>query len=358
MKSSDLGYLRLYNQSIAKTTFDRPADVVKWLGAVQAQDYIGALWAVGLRTNKATEADVVQAVADKEIVRTWPMRGTLHFVPAEDIHWMLELLTPRIIVAMIKRSRYLELNERVITRSRTLIERTLEGGKQLPRATMYKVLEAAKISTAGGRGLHILSRLAHERVLCFGAREGKQPTFALLDEWVPSPRRLARDEALAELTGRYFTSHGPATLQDFIWWSGLPASDARVGLEMAKSQLVQETIYGHRYWLASSLPTVKKSASKAYLLPSYDEYAVAYRDRSAVLDPIYSRHLHTGNGVFSPIVVIDSQIVGTWKRSLNKDTWAIKVSPFAEISETEICARAAAAAKRYEKFLGAPVAMS
>jgi len=332
--------------------------MVAWFGAVQAQDYPGALWALGLRTQTATEEAVEQAIAEKAIVRTWPMRGTLHFVAAADIRWMLGLLASRMIPRNQRRlQKEYELDGAMFVRCQKLLERALEGGKQLSRPAMYRVLEAGKISTGKGRGLQILSHLALNQVLCFGTREGKQHTFTLVEEWVPTAKSLERDAALTEIARRYFTSHGPATLQDFIWWSGLTAAEAREGLELAKPHLVQEVIGGLTYWLVSSTPVVKQASPTSYLLPAYDEYTVAYKDRSAVLDPLHARQASTGNGIFNPIIVVDGQVVGTWKRTLKKDALAITLSPFAKFSKVETRALAAAAS-RYRKFLGVPDASS
>ncbi len=355
MTSSDIAQQRLYNQYIARATFEQPGDVVAWLGAVQAQDYLGALWAVGLRMRKAVEADIERALADKTIIRTWPMRGTLHFVAAADVRWMLELLTPRIVAGSSQRlHRQYGLDEAVFTRSKELFAGEMQGGRQLTRNAMYKALEAGGISIAGGRGLHILGRLAQDGFICFGAREGKQQTFALLDEWAPAAKPMARDEALAELANRYFTSRGPATLQDFAWWSGLTMADAKSGLELAKRRLVQEISGGQTYWLASSMPTTKDASPAAYLLPAYDEYTVAYKDRSAVLNPEYTKRVSSGNGIIYPTIVVDGLVVGTWKRTLRKDTIVITPSPFAKLKRAETRAFAGAA-RRYGEFLGAPV---
>ncbi len=225
MTPRDIVYRRLANQQIARPKYRTPHEMVAWLGAMQAQDYLGALWAIGLRLANAAEADIEQAIANRTIVRTWPLRGTLHFVAALDIRWMLELLAPRVIASGRRRQQQLELDDKIIGRIRTVFVRALQGGKQLTRDEMYALLESARISSAGQRGYHILWRLAHEGIICCGARKGKQPTFTLLAEWVPNAKSLKRDEALAELTRRYFTGHGPATLQDFVWWSGLRVSD-------------------------------------------------------------------------------------------------------------------------------------
>jgi hypothetical protein len=357
MSSLNIAQQRLSNQYIAGAKFEKPSEVVSWLGAVQAQDYLGALWAVGLRMRRAVEAEVEQALADKTIIRTWPMRGTLHFVAAADIRWMLELLTPRIVAGSARRlQREFGLDEPVFARSKKLFERALQGGKQLSRNAMYEVLEAGGISAAKQRGLHILGRLAQDGLLCFGARAGKQQTFALLAEWVPTAKTLRRDEALAELARRYFTSHGPATLQDFAWWSGLIAADARAGLEMVKSQFVQEVVDGQTYWLSSSRPAVKEVSPTAYLLPAYDEYTVAYKDRSAVLDPSYAKQPNDGPGILSPTIVVEGQVVGIWKRVFEKNSVVITPSYFTKLTKAQTRA-VADAAEHYGKFLGAAVVL-
>jgi hypothetical protein len=353
----DIPHQRLHNLQIAGRTLEKPSQVVAWLGAVQAQDYLGALWAVGLRTRNANEENVERAIADKSIIRTWPMRGTLHFVAAADVRWMLDLLTPRTIALSEWRHKQLELDDRILTRIKDLFVGALLGGKQLPRDAMYRLLEAAHISTTGGRGIHILVRLSQEGLICFGAREGKQQTFALLDEWAPKARKMARDEALAELAKRYFTSHGPATLQDFVWWSGLRTADARAGLEMAKSHLAQHANDGQTYWFDSSMRTAKDASPTAYLLPAYDEYTVAYKDRSAVLNPLYGKQKNTGNGIFFPTIVVDGQVVGTWKRTLKKSEVVITPGPFARLNEAETRAFAVAAS-RYGEFLDQAVVLS
>jgi hypothetical protein len=208
MTPSEIARLRLEAQRVSAPRFTRPEELVSWLGAVQAQDYLGALWAVGLRTEMAREADVERALAEGAIVRTWPMRGTLHFVAAADARWMVELLAPRRISGAASRFRQLGLDDATFTRAGRVLEKRLAAGP-LTRPRVYDALEQARISTAGQRGIHILWRLAHETRICFGPREGKQPTFVLFDAWLPDARRLPRDEALAELAVRYFRGHGP-----------------------------------------------------------------------------------------------------------------------------------------------------
>jgi Winged helix DNA-binding domain len=344
---------RLSNHYLGKNRFGDPSDVVAWFGAVQAQDYLGSLWAIGLRIIDATEGAVEKAIADRRIVRTWPMRGTLHFVPAADVRWMLDLLTPRVIARSAGRYRHLELDERTFARSKKVFVRALEGGKQMTRREMYKALEAAKISVAGQRGIHILGHLAQEGLLCFGDRRAKQQTFALLEEWVPPARSLNREEALAKLARCYFRSHGPATLHDFAWWSGLKMTEARAGLEMVQADFSNAVIDGQAYWSPSSTPEAKSKsrAPVAILLPVYDEYTVAYKDRSAVLDPSHSSQ--SGNGIFSSPIALNGLIAGTWSRELKKDAVIISASPFARFEQAERSALERAA-KRFGEFVGAP----
>jgi hypothetical protein len=261
--------------------------------------FFGVLWAIGLRLPHATEAGVKQAIADRTIIRRWPMRGTLHFVAAADVRWMLELLAPRVVASSAGRYRQLELNTAIFLRGEKAFIKALQGGVALTRDQMYEQLERSRISTAGQRGIHILSRLAQEGLICFGAHAGKQPTFVLLDEWAPRARKLARDEALAELARRYFTSRGPAALHDFAWWSGLKVSDAKAGLEMVSSRLVQETLGGSVYWMLQDQRATPDATAEVNLLPSFDEYLLAYKDRSASLDPRDAPKILPGKGGFA-----------------------------------------------------------
>src|SRR5947208_2567529 len=252
MSGVDIARVRLRNQQIAQQDFRSPAEVIAHLGAVQAQEYAGGKWAIGLRLPNATEADIEGAIAERAIVRTWPMRGTLHFVPAGDVRWMLALMASRVVTGNAGRYRQLELDEGTFELAKDVLISALSGGNQLTRQALYRLLVGAGITLEGTgrldsgqtRGLHILAYHAQTGLICYGLHQGKQPTFALLDEWVPPARTLERDEALAELTKRYFTSHGPATAPDFAWWSGLPLRDVRTGVELAGAQTDHMAIDG------------------------------------------------------------------------------------------------------------------
>jgi hypothetical protein len=344
---------RLRTQRLTGPGFAAPADVVTWFGAVQAQDYPGALWALGLRTKGATEASVEQAIANRAIVRTWPLRGTLHFVAPEDVRWMLTHFAPRTVARAASRFKQLELDARVLAKGAAIVVKALEGGRQVTRPRLLALLERAGIATVGNRGIHVLWKCAHDGLICFGARDGKQPTFALLDEWVPRGRTLDRDEALAELARRYFTSHAPATLQDFTWWSGLSAADARRAVEAAGAGTPHLAAGTAAPRTAAHSTSARRTPHRPYvlLLPPYDEYTVAYRDRSAALDP---KHVAAArNGIFWPTIVLDGRIAGTWKRRLDRDRVAIALQTFAKLSgaSARLVAREA---DRYGRFLGRP----
>ena len=344
---------RLVTQRLIGRAFRTPGDVVRWFGAVQAQDYPGALWAVGMRTAGATEAAVEQAVASRAIVRTWPLRGTLHFAAPEDVRWMIAHFAPRTIARAAQRFMQLELDRRTLLRSAAVVTKALEGGRQLSRPRLYERLERAGI-VCKGRGLHILWRCAHDGLICFGAREDKQHTFALMDEWLPPTKALDRDEALAEVARRYFTSHGPATVSDFGWWSGLTAADARSALEMARPGLRSERIEDVVYWYAERKGSAlaRDLAAHAVLLPPYDEYTVAYRERAAALDP---RHAEAArNGILGPTILLKGRAAGTWTRRLENGRVAVALTPFAP-SGTASARAVAAAAGRYGRFLGRSV---
>lgn len=355
MTPQDITYCRLWSQQIAHTRAKTPAEVVAGMGAMQAQDYSGAKWAIGLRLPHATDADIEQAAADRTIVRTWPMRGTLHFVAAEDVRWMLELMTPRVIAGSKARQQMLELDDTVFARCKEVFFEALQGGKQRTRDEMYQILERAGISNTGQRGYHILWRTAQDGLICFAAHSGKQPTFALLEEWIPGAKGLERGEALAELAKRYFTGHGPATVHDFAWWSGLTVSDAHAGLASVGSQLVQEIVDGKTYWMSpeaqEQTATLRKDAPCLYLLPGFDEYLLGYKDRSAALDPAHASRVVPGNnGIFMPTIVHDGRIIGLWKRAITKRGVTVTAAPFSPLGEAEERAFEETA-QRYRQYL-------
>lgn len=354
MATSALSRQRLFNQHVVQPRFRTAAELVRWMGAVQAQDFLGSLWAVGLRLPGAREPDVEGAIAARTIVRTWPMRGTLHYVPAADTRWMLRLLTPRVIARSAGRYRELELDDTAFERSGRILTRALRGGRQLTRADAYAELARGGVSPAGQRGIHILGHLAQHGLICFGPRKGRQPTFVLLDEWLPPGPDTPREDALATLAQRYFASHGPATVQDFAWWSGLVVKDAQEAIEAAGSRLTAETREGRRWWSSSGVAVARRAKRPtAALLPPWDEYIVAYKDRAFALDHLVGRE-DLMMTVGKPLVVVDGRVRGSWARILTTSTVRIGLDFWNAVTRGERRA-VERAAIRYGRFLGKEV---
>jgi len=356
MTNLDIAQQRLHNQLITRQTLRKPEDVVRWLGAVQAQDYGAAKWALGLRMQNSTDDIIEQAFADGTILRTHVMRPTWHFVAPADIRWMLALTAPRVQAAIAYYDRTLGLDDAALTKSNVVLAKALQGGKQLTRAELVPLLQQAGIATGNLQRIgHIIMHAELDGIICSGARRGKQFTYALLDERAPQARTLDHDEALAEFARRYFTSHGPATLQDFVWWSGLSTADARTGLEMVKPQLMQEAVDGQAYWFSMSTYPTKDISQSAFLLPNFDEYIVGYTDRSAIFDASHIQKLDArGNVLFNHTIVLDGRVVGTWKRTLKKDAVILTPTLFTPLNKAESRAFAASA-HRYGEFLGLSV---
>jgi hypothetical protein len=345
---------RARSQRIEGEKPDTPEELLRWMGAIQAQDYRQALWAIGLRLNSGTAGTVERAIAEGKILRTWPMRGTLHFVASEDAAWMLKLSAPKLLGSDGLRLRRLELDEATVGRCGEILRSALEGGKRLPRDEMMRLLEASGIATTGQRGYHILWRLSLVGLLCVGPMEGKRQSFALLDEWAPRSRSLSREEGVALLASRYFAGHGPATIRDFGHWAGLALAESRGAVAALGSSLIRETMNGKEYWSSGGSPHPSpRGAARVRLLPGFDEYILGYEDRSEVLAPEHAGRIVPGsNGRFLPCVLVDGQVVGTWRSELKKDGFKLRLEPFAKLAAS--AEAVAEAAKRYGDFLGLP----
>lgn len=314
MKNFDIALQRLNNQRLSSPNLKKAADVVRWLGAVQAQDYYGAKWALGLRMRAATDEAIEKAFAAGEILRTHVMRPTWHFVTPADIRWLLELTAPRINAANRFYYRKLELDEVVFKLTNKAIAKALQGGRQLTRDALRSVVQRTGVAANDRpddpqRFNNILFRAELDAVICSGARQGKQFTYALFAERVPETKPRSRDESLADLTRCYFTSHGPAALPDFVWWSGLTVKDAKSGLDMVQQQILKEVIGDKTYWRSASALPMKRSSPVAHLLPSFDEYLVSYKDRSATVEANPSKQQSRGNNMIGPAIIVDGHVV-------------------------------------------------
>lgn len=354
----DIARRRLAGQHLLTPGAIQPRDVVARLGAMQAQDFAGAKWAIGLRSRGLSDADVERAFNDGAIIRTHVLRPTWHFVAPDDLRWMLALTGPRVHASCAGRYRDLGLDAAVFRRSRAVLEKALGGGKHLTRAELSLAYRQARIETKTPQRLaYLLVNAELDGLICSGPRKGKQSTHALLDERVPSTKPLDRDEALLALTLRYFTTRGPATLNDFAWWSGLTVADGKRGVQLAGARLEHTTIAGRPYWLGegSREDAEDTGTGRAHLLPNYDEYFIGFKDRSAIGQAVARSRIKLPSEAFvAHIVIVDGQVAGGWKRTLEKG--AVRVDLTRLVTRGPQARSAiAAAAERLGRFLGLPV---
>jgi hypothetical protein len=348
---------RLRNQHITTRGLRRPTDVVRWFGAVQAQEYEPAKWALGLRMpDGAANSDVQRALDDGRILRTHVMRPTWHFVTPTDIRWILELTAPRVHRILSYYNRALGLDARTLTRCTALIERALGGGPHLTRTELGDSLQRARLPMTGDRLARVVMHAELEAVICSGRRRERQSTYALIAERAPKARRLSRDEALATLGERFFQSHGPATIRDFAWWSGLTSADGKRAAEMIRAR--REVIDGLSYWTIGQSPSATARDQQVHLLPIYDEYLVAYRDRKAVPHgPVKIASSARTSVTFQHAFVIAGQVAGTWRLARSTKGVTIRAAALRRLNATERLALTAAV-QRFAEFLGQRVMFS
>ncbi|MGH7696763.1 MAG: winged helix DNA-binding domain-containing protein [Gemmatimonadaceae bacterium] len=329
---------------------------MEWLGAVQAQDYAGAKWALGQRIPGGTDGDIERAFNKGEILRTHLLRPTWHFVSPADIRWLLMLTSQRVHAANASMYRKLGIDAALVRRSTNALTKALEGGNQLTREALRDALERAGIPTKGELRMgYIMMHAELEGLVCSGPRRGKQFTYALLDERVPRAPALERAEALAELSRRYFWSRGPATVHDFAKWSGLTIAECRKGLDAVQRELEYEVMDGKEYWFKpATAPGGELSSVTAHLLSIYDEYVSGYKDRSAIVTSKNAARLVAIGNALTGIVVVNGQIVGTWKRTFDVAAVRVRLDLFTRLNRVANSAVDAAVAK-YGEFLAMQV---
>jgi len=333
MNLSDVSNLRLVSQQIQRTNFNHVKDLLGWMGALQAQEFNMAKWAVGIRLPNTTDNMVEEAMNHAEIIRTHLLRPTWHLVSAEDIHWILDLTAPKLKASARSRNRQLGLTDEVLCKSTGIIEKALCDKKTLTRDEILPKLENAKIAVNENRAAHILFWAELEGVICSGPIKGRKQTYTLLEEWVPKTKSLTREESLAKLASIYFASRCPASTQDFAWWSGLSMTEAKQAIGTARPTLGSITVEERSYWIHESSRLSEPNLSETYLLPAYDEFLISYADRSAALHFQNNDMTVSSNGIFRPIIVAEGQVIGIWKRIENKDKLIIQIEPFKETDQ-------------------------
>lgn len=352
MTGLEIARRRMRNSRLTGGSLDAPDEVVRRHGAMQAQDYGPAKWAVGQRASKLVDEELDRSLAAGSILRTHVLRPTWHFVARDDIRWLLALTGPRVHQHNGPRYRQLGLDERTVARCESVIVSALESGNHLTRATIAGVLDEAGIDRSGQRLAHILMHCELEGAICSGAPVGKQQTYALLDERVPNQPRFDRDEALVELVRRYLTSHGPATAQDLRWWSSLTIADIRKALDMLDAEVHRETIDGLMFWSMGS-DKERRQSRRVHLLHVYDELLVGYAESRFFGDPraAAARAAWRDRSLPTGVVLMDAGVAGHWRRTLEKDSIGVEVYVYQD--PTPDAERALErAAKDLGRFLG------
>ncbi|GAA3587520.1 winged helix DNA-binding domain-containing protein [Klugiella xanthotipulae] len=326
---TDLLDQRLHNQLLTRPTSNVEA-TVRHIGAIQAQDLPAALWAIGVRTADSTVSSVKKAFNDGKVVRSWPMRGTLHVVIGTDLHWMLSLTADRLIAGAARRREALQLDDRIIEHARSLAQELLRDNKTATRAEFLSYLEDHGIAVSGQRGYHLIWNLAQTGTFCWGPfNDAGDQLLVLLDEWVPQPTRYEIDEALAEFFIRYLNGHAPATLADFVSWSKLTLTQARRAAAICADRVILTRIDEIEYYRRAEVELpAGASLATSYALPGFDEYYLGYADRSAIATPTVVQGLVPGNnGIFRPMILQNGRVVGTWKRAVTRAGISITVTP-------------------------------
>ena len=329
-----------------------PAAAVRSVLALQAQDARGATWSIGVRAPGSSSADVAAAFDTGLVVRSWPLRGTLHAVAAQDLGWLLDLTAPRVIASAARRRAVLEITDADLGRAAEVASHALEGRRVLDRSAMLAALAAGGVAVDGQRGYHLLWHLALCGILVLGPSHGTAQAFALLGEWAPSQRRLERDEALGELVARYVLGHGPVLEADIARWAGITLGDVRRGIAVAGGAVGTLMLGGIRHLVAAGAADLPGVAPSTLLLAGFDEYLLGYADRSAALAPEHAERVVPGsNGMFKATVVVDGDVVGTWGATIRTRDVAVAVEPFPGVGPERLAGVTDAAA-RYARFLG------
>lgn len=354
----NIAHQRLHSQKLINPTAKSPAEIVHWLGAVQAQEYAWAKWSLALRLDDVTDAEIERAINDGEILRTHVLRPTWHFVTPQDIRWMLELTAARVQALNATIYRQYELDPATLTRASAIIVNALVGGHALPRSEIARLLAGHGISTTPIRLSFILHYMELEALICSGASVGTKQTHALLEERAPQAKSLPREEALAEHVRRFFTSRAPATVHDYAWWSGLTVKESQQGIDSLHGQLHREVIDGKTYWYATDtpIPASLDQPHAAYLLPNFDEYTL-YRGQHFIMSPQAIQHLqaHQTN-IYAHFLLSDHKLIAIWKRTIKGRSLQFQLAPFAPLTEQQSFAYAQAA-QHYAKFIEMPVTL-
>ncbi len=356
MDFKDIAHQRLHNQYLLDEKLPGVKAVVQHLTAVQSQDYPGAKWGLAQRVSGVTSADVDELYNKGVILRTHVMRPTWHFVLPDDILWMVTLTAPRVNALMGHYNKLLDLDDKLFKRCEDIFSAALTGKNYLTRTELSVALETHGVQAKGQRLAHIVFHAELAGVICSGPLRGKQFTYALLSERAPKARRLEYEEALTEITTRYFTSHGPATIHDFSWWSGLTIAQAKQGMELVRKKLTSIDADGQTYWHATSQTPPPAPKLTLHLLPNYDEFLISYKGYGT----IFKANHFPPNAIDSlraHIIVLNGQVIGGWKRTLTPKQATVTPDLLVKLKPPERQALQAAV-QAFGDFLGITATLS
>lgn len=349
MNTIELLHIRLYNQLLSVHGKNTPHEIVSWMGAMQSQALDMAKWAIGTRLENQKIKDIEDALNTGQIIRTHILRPTWHFISAEDIHWMFDLSNPRLKPIYRSYTKIVKADESIIYHAIPFVEKVLAGGKHLTKEEIGTALLSQNITLDDTHLRMVINYSEMEGIIVNGLVKGNKQTFTLLEEWAPRKETISKEEALERLARRFFTSHAPATVQDFAWWSGLSLTECRKGIECIKSNLICETINGREFWMKNDLKIPSPDKASALLLPPFDEFVVSYKDRSEIIKDSHYSKVMTKNGLFSPTIMLNGEIIGSWKKTIQKGTPKVELS-FFEKTPLKIQKLFAPEIKRIENF--------
>lgn len=327
-------------------------EVVTWLAAMQAQDLASVKWSLGVRIPGLTEGLVDEALASRKVLRTWPMRGTIHLIPATDAQWMLNTMGVRALSGVQKRWEYLGLDRPTVERAAVVLSDALADGRLLTRSECAQVLVDAGIDVTGQRLYHLLWHTSQIGVTCIGPNVGKEQTFALLADYAGPQRRLEGDEALTELAWRFVRGHGPVLESDLAGWSGMPITSMRRALAANDGRLTRCTTVVGDMWCRPESLEQEAPVGGCLALPGFDEFVLGYKAREAIMSPDQFQAVVPGkNGMFRPTVVSDGRVIGTWQRKVTSRSVKVSVSPFRPLSVRQVTELESSFAD-YGRYLG------
>lgn len=350
MNFAGINHLRLHNHQIVSSDFSTPKELAGWMGAMQAQDYEMAKWAIGVRLPSSTREDIEEAIEKSHIIRTHLLRPTWHFISAEHFPWLLKLSRPRVMVTMRSRHKQLGLTKEIIAKSNRTIKEILARDQPLTRSELLEQLEEAGFENKDNRISHLLLRAELDGIIGSGPSRGTKYTYTLMEDHLSHVSAFDKEEARTKLARLYFQSHGPATLEDFVWWSGLTKTSSRKAIKMLRPELISEEIGDYKYWFFDEFGQAVNNELSIYLLPAYDEYVVSYRNREMIISGEDEAKAISANGIFRPVIVVNGEVKGIWKRMVKSDSVKVKLK-FFENPGSEVKELAAGQAERFANFL-------